>query len=69
MLIPRGLLAVNPANLPPAEEVDVLVVVVRVAGPSATLAVPAGRTWCSWPPRTASAIRPPATPRAGSRPC
>ena len=43
MLIPRGLLA---ADLPrkPAEEVDVLVVGSGVAGLSAALAVPAGRT-------------------------
>jgi L-aspartate oxidase len=44
MLIPRGLLAVNPADLPPAGEVDVLVVGSGVAGLSAVLAVPAGRT-------------------------
>ena len=43
MLIPRGLLA---ADLPrmPAEEVDILVVGSGVAGLSAALAVPAGRT-------------------------
>ena len=44
MLIPRGLLAADPAHLPPAEEVDVLVVGSGVAGLSAALAVPAGRT-------------------------
>jgi L-aspartate oxidase len=51
MLIPRGLLAAGlPRGLPslqgttPAEEVDVLVVGSGVAGLSAALAVPAGRT-------------------------
>ncbi len=48
MLIPRGLLAAPASPLhgssPPAEEVDVLVVGSGVAGLSAALAVPAGRT-------------------------
>jgi L-aspartate oxidase len=46
MLIPRGLLAADPADLPhPAtEEVDVLVVGSGVAGLSTALAVPAGRS-------------------------
>src|ERR687897_593532 len=43
MLIPRGLLAADPSLLP-EEEVDVLVVGSGVAGLSAALAVPAGRT-------------------------
>jgi L-aspartate oxidase len=47
MLIPRGLLAADPAHLPPVtEEVDVLVVGSGVAGLSAALAVPPGRTAC-----------------------
>ena len=46
MLIPRGLLAADPADLshPAAEEVDVLVVGSGVAGLSTALAVPAGRS-------------------------
>ena len=48
MLIPRGLLAAPASPLhgssPPAEAVDVLVVGSGVAGLSAALAVPAGRT-------------------------
>jgi L-aspartate oxidase len=43
MLIPRGLLAADPFRMP-VEEVDVLVVGSGVAGLSAALAVPAGRT-------------------------
>src|SRR4029453_5760719 len=43
MLIPRGLLAAD-LTRKPAEEVDVLVVGSGVAGLSAALAVPAGRT-------------------------
>ena len=45
MLIPRGLLAADPSQ-PQAEEVDVLVVGSGVAGLSAALAVPPGRTVC-----------------------
>ncbi|HEV2892735.1 MAG TPA: FAD-binding protein, partial [Actinomycetota bacterium] len=45
MLIPRGLLAADPSQLQ-AEEVDVLVVGSGVAGLSAALAVPPGRTVC-----------------------
>ncbi|HSO56062.1 MAG TPA: L-aspartate oxidase, partial [Actinomycetes bacterium] len=45
MLIPRGLLAADPSQ-PRAEEVDVLVVGSGVAGLSAALAVPPGRTVC-----------------------
>ncbi|HEV8423728.1 MAG TPA: L-aspartate oxidase [Actinomycetes bacterium] len=46
MLIPRGLLAADPADLPhlATEEVDVLVVGSGVAGLSTALAVPAGRS-------------------------
>jgi L-aspartate oxidase len=44
MLIPRGLLAADLADRPVDEEVDVLVVGSGVAGLSAALAVPAGRT-------------------------
>jgi L-aspartate oxidase len=45
MLIPRGLLTADPSRLQ-AEEVDVLVVGSGVAGLSAALAVPPGRTVC-----------------------
>ncbi|HEV3496561.1 MAG TPA: FAD-dependent oxidoreductase, partial [Actinomycetes bacterium] len=44
MLIPRHLLADPAGGLPPAAEVDVLVVGSGVAGLSAALAVPRGRT-------------------------
>src|SRR4029453_17076910 len=43
MLIPRGLLAADPSSMA-AEEVDVLVVGSGVAGLSAALAMPAGRS-------------------------
>ena len=43
MLIPRGLLAADPSSMA-AEEVDVLIVGSGVAGLSAALAVPAGRS-------------------------